>query len=338
MADRIDGSTQLGFPAPSAEKDREKRDAERAKRRKTFIRRVAKVLTGFVVVSFTATEAMMFILFGRTDTISSRPFDMLIWASERDYRSRALEFMSGSNKLKGYYVLPPNPRALILLVHGVRTSSDSLTPVVQYFVENAYAVMTFDGTACGRSEGTTTVGLQQQRYDIRSALVVIRQDPEISQLPLALVGHSAGAYGVAVEAARSKAVAAVCVSGFESPLGTMYFWANRYASMLSNVEYPFLWIREHAAKGSDANESGSDALRSASVPALVIHGQDDDVVSPEISLYQAIVRKGAANVRTTLVTDSRFSNHSNILVSEASINRDVLDQVLRFLDPLVRQP
>lgn len=314
----------------------EGREAQKPGRRgKRVLKRITLVVAGFLVVSATATEAMMFILFARAGPVLDRPFDILDWAEERACKTASLEFVSGGNTLKGYYIVPEDPAALILLVHGVRSSSDALEPVVKYFVENSYAVMTFDGAASGRSEGAKTAGLQQQRYDIRAALAVIENDPALAPLSLVLLGHSAGAYGAAVEAAGSGAAAVICVSGFERPLDTMRFWAVRYVGALTYVEYPFLWLREHAVKGGDANASGSEALSASAVPSLVIQGGDDSLVSFDISLYQAISEKHAENVRQILVSDPRFNDHSDILISDAGLNYAVLDDILLFLEPLV---
>ncbi len=308
----------------------EEEQRRRRERRKKLFSTLAKVVTGFVVVSFTATEAMMFILFGRTDPPLDKPFGVLSWAAGKGYRAHTADFMSGENRLKGFVIVPEAPSALMLIVHGVRSSSDALEPVVRYFTERNYAVMTFDGTASGRSEGSKTVGLQQQRYDIRAALSWIRQDPEIRGLPLVMLGHSAGAYGVAMETEDSGAAASACVSGFETPLGTMRFWAEHYTGPLSSVEYPFLWIREYAAKGLEANESGAAAVLGCGVPVLVVQGEKDEVVSTEISLYQSVRRRQGSGVNTLLITDPRFSHHSDILVSGETLNLDLLRTLEAF--------
>lgn len=319
----------------SSGENREERKKKRPKKRIIII--VALVVVGFFVANMAATEVIIFFLFGRSDPVLEQPFDILDWADEETYTAASFEFMSGGNELKGYYILPEDPAALILLVHGMGGSSDNLEPLVPFFVENSYAVMTFDGTASGRSEGTKTVGLQQQRYDIQAAVSVIRNDPKTASLDLVLFGHSAGAYGAAVEAEQSGAAAAVCVSGYESPLSMMRFRAEQYVGPLTNIAYPFLWLREYAVKGNDADESGSEALLDSAVPSLVIHGTDDGTVPMDISIYQAISEKNAGNVQMILVSDPRFSGHANILISDTGLNYDLLDDILLFLDPLVDQ-
>lgn len=314
--------------SPAADELRQKKK----ERRKRVIKRIAKVVTGFVVVSVTATEVMMFIMFGRTDPVSKAPFGLLERLDSGIYSKRTLEFASGDNTLKGYVVLPKEPKALILFVHGVRASSDTLEPVIEYFLRRSYAVMAFDGTASGRSSGSKTVGLQQQRYDVRAALDYINSDQTLSSLPLVLFGHSAGAYGVAVETPASGAAACVCVSGFESPLGTMRYWAERYAGVFTNVEYPFLYLREYAAKGNDANESASKALTGCGIPTLVIHSDNDEVIPLGISIYKSVMNVGPDNVKTLMVTDEGSNGHMSILVSQRGPNVMLLDQIESFIN------
>ena len=332
MGEEIKGDTHTLRSSDENPKERKKK---RLKKRIIII--VTLVVVGFFVANMVATEVIIFFLFGRANPVLEQPFDILDWASENTYTAASFEFMSGDNELKGYYIIPEDPAALILLVHGVGGSSDDLEPLVQFFVENSYAVMTFDGTASGRSEGTKTVGLQQQRYDIQAAVSVIQNDPQTASLDLVLFGYSAGAYGASVEAEQSGAVAAVCVSGYESPLAMMRFRAAQYVGPLTNIAYPFLWLREHAVKGNDANESGSEALSNSEVPSMVIHGTDDGTVPLDISIYQAISEKDAENVQQVLVADPGFNGHGNILISDTGLNYDLLDDILLFLDPLVNQ-
>lgn len=332
MAKEIRDDTQTTRSSDENQKEQRKK-----RLRKRVIVTVTLVVVGFFVANMAATEVIIFFLFGRADPVLDQPFDILDWADEKNCSVASFEFMSGDNGLKGYYILPEDPAALILLVHGVGGSSDDLEPLVPFFVENSYAVMTFDGTASGRSEGSKTVGLQQQRYDIQAAVSVIQNDPQTASLDLVLLGHSAGAYGVAVEAEQYGAAAAVCVSGYESPLAMMRFRAEQYVGPLTNIAYPFLWLREHAVKGNDADESGSEALSNSKVPSMVIHGTDDGTVPLDISIYQAISEKNAGNVRQVLVTDPGFNGHGNILISDTGLNYDLLDDIMLFLDPLVNR-
>ncbi len=304
------------------------------KPRKRFAARLAMALTGFVAISVTATEMMMFIMFGRTAGIETRPFALEAWAGAQDCRWVPLEFRSGDNLLKGYVIAPRNPMALVVMVHGIQSSSDSLDPVTQYFVKQGYAVAAFDGTASGRSQGEKTVGLQQQRFDLRAVLTELDRQGLYTDLPLILFGHSAGAYGAATEAPETRASAVVCVSGFDTPLGTMRAWANQYTGPLGTVEYPFLLIRELIAKGEEANTSASAALRKAGIPAIVIQGAKDEVVKKEISLYRAVSEKGAPHI--SLIWSDKHG-HSDILVSDGGINGPLMREIVQELGRIIRK-
>ena len=331
-----DGRTgnNTGDP-PGAQPEKTEKDLKKEKRRRV-LSRFAKILTGFVVVSVTATETMMFILFGRSDRQSDAPFGLTDWAASRGYSMRVIEFESCGNTLKGYIASPAHPRAMMLVVHGVRSSSDAMDGVVRCFLEKDYAVMCFDGTASGRSGGSGTVGLQQQRYDVRAALEVLKGVPSLARLPLILFGHSAGAYGVAAESGTPNVRAVVCVSGFDSPLKTMRYWAEHYAGALSNVEYPFLWLREFIKKGSEATASAAQALRESGVPALVVHGSGDDVIPMEVSLYQAVQSAPLPNVQLIRVDGEGRRGHTDILVSDRAGDNDaLLSHIAAFLRPYI---
>ena len=305
---------------------------------KSFVSRVTKILTGFVVVSLTATEAMMFIMFGRTSLPSTEPFALRSWASKYGLMWREFDFPSAGNTLKGYVMSPQNPRAVVVLVHGIKTSSDELNPVARFFVTEGYAVVSFDGTACGRSGGTRTVGLQQQRLDLRALLSYIENMALVRDLPLILFGHSAGAYGVASELSSTRAVAAVVASGFESPLNTMRHWATHYTGPIGNIEYPFLWVREHELKGADADSSAVDSIIRSNVPVMVIHGATDEVVPEEISIYEYSGRRYGANVTRVYVDKPGHSGHSDILVNGDEVNFDLMCAIADFLDPVAPKP
>jgi len=313
-----------------AEEERIREQMRRAKRKKT-IRRAAVLITGAVVLSAAATEALLFVIFGRRGEVSTAPFPLREWAAERGYIWREEAFPSGENTLRGYVVACPAPKARLLIAHGMNASSDGFAPVVQYFAERGYAVMIFDGTASGRSEGKRVVGLQQARLDLAAARRHFDDLPEWSALPLALLGHSAGAYGAAVEAGEEGAAAAVCVAGFNSPLATMRYWARHYAAGLAEVEYPFLWVRQAIALGRQADQPADRALMEGGAPALVIHGKDDDTVPLSISLYQQMENSGRHNVHCLLIDEEGRSGHSDILFGENGANEALLRKIEAFL-------
>ena len=310
-------------------KQKDKKDKE--SRQKRFMRRAALVVSGAIMLSVAATEMMMLVLFGRKEDASTKEFPLRDWAYRQELDWHEVQYPSGENLLKGYLITNQNPRALMIIAHGMNASSDGFEPVVQYFAKLGYAVWIFDGTASGRSEGEKVIGLQQQRFDIRATVDYLREQKLFQNIPLVLLGHSAGAYGAATEAQRAEADAVVCVSGFHAPLTTMHHWARNYTSILADVQYPFLYANQHADLGEQTNESAAEALSELNVPALVIQGANDETVEDKISLYYKSKEMAPANVSFILETDPDHDGHDTILFNGPRANYDLLDQIEGFL-------
>ena len=300
------------------------------------LRRAAIAAAIFIVVSVIATELVLFVMFGQTKPLSKEAFPLSDWSAENGFLWKTVEFPCGKNTLRGYYILPPSPRALILIAHGMHGSSDGYEPAIEWFTESGYAVLIFDGTAVGRSDGKSVVGLQQTRYDIRAAIGYVRTNEALSDLPLVLLGHSVGAYAAATEAETSGARAVVCVSGFDRPVTSMYRWARRYTFVLSDIEYPFLLAREYVVLGKDANTSAAAALTDSGVPAMIVQGADDDAVMPEISLFTALEGTDAECIVLRTESAENHSGHGNIICTpDGEPNIDLLEAIDAFLRPIL---
>ena len=310
---------------------RHKEDKEKESRKKKLLRRAALIVSGVVVLSAAATEMLMLVLFGRKEAASTDEFPLRDWAYREELDWHEVQYLSGENMLRGYLITNHNPRALMIIAHGMNASSDGFEPVVQYFAKKGYAVWIFDGTASGRSEGEKVIGLQQQRFDIRATVDYLREQKLFQNIPLVLLGHSAGAYGAATEAKRAEAEAVVCVSGFHAPLTTMHHWAKNYTSILADVQYPFLWANQHADLGEQTNDSAVDALIELQVPALVVQGANDETVEDEISLYYKSKAMKPPKVSYILETNPQHDGHDTILFNGPQANEALLEKIDAFI-------
>jgi len=322
-----------GQPLSPVEEGREQRRREKLKKR---IKQAAAIIGSTMMMSIAATEMMLFVMFGRNGAVSNEPFPLQNWARKNGLYWQGVEYPSQDNLLRGYLIAPQNPCALLVITHGMNASSDGFEPVVQYFARKGYAVLIFDGTASGRSTGMQVVGLQQQRYDVRATVQYIRQTGMFADIPLVLLGHSAGAYGSAVEAKDAGAAAVVCVSGFYAPLDTMKHWARNYTSVLADIEYPFLWARQHFSLGRETNTSAVKALCAAGLPALVAQGSEDEAVEDKISLYHHMLKQNAPNVTCILEENPQHNMHSNILFDNGRANDALLDRIHEFIQSHIR--
>lgn len=312
--------------------------AERPQKRisiKKLVRRSALVLGGFIVVSVIATEAVLLAMFSRSKPVSDKAFPLEDWSRTKGLSWSQEEFAAGENTLYGYCVSGNDPRALVLIAHGLRGSSDGYEPVVKHFAERGYAVFAFDGTASGRSEGDRVVGLQQSRYDLRAAAEFIKRDGRFAGIPLVILGHSAGAYAAASEAEKLDASAVILISGFDRPIDTMRSLARRYTSALADIETPFLLAHEYAALGSEANTSAAEAVRSSDIPALVAHGAKDDAIPLDMSLYKALDTE-IGSIGLYLDGTDAHSGHGNILFDkDGRANAELLEAIDAFLEPIL---
>ena len=321
-----------------AEKTSGKIESPRKRKFRKYLKRTALVLGGAVAVSVIATEVVFLVMFGRNKPVVTDPFPLEDWAKRQGLAWTEVKFSLEGNTLCGYYITGPKPKAMVIIAHGMYGSSDGFEPVVQYFAERNYSVLIFDGTAVGRSEGSRVVGIQQSRYDVRAAAEYVKNNALSRDIPLILFGHSAGAYASAVEAERAGADAVVCISAFEKPVDTMRYWARTYASILGEIETPFLLAHEYAALGSEANTSASDSIIASSVPALIAHGANDDAIPLEISLYEKLEDDSASSnaINLYIEENSEHDGHGDILFTEdGALNTALMDAVDRFLQPVL---
>ena len=160
----------------------------------------------------------------------------------------------------------------------------------------------------------------------------MRSCDEYSSLPMVLLGHSAGAYGVAAESGDEGVCAAVCVSGFDTPLGTMHKWARTYAHVFGDIHLPFLAAHEYASLGIEANTSASSSLEASKTSAMVIHGAKDDTVPLDISIFGKLEGR-TGNFTCVLEASPGHDSHSDILVDEeGNANYPLLGSIYDFLE------
>lgn len=231
-------------------------------------------------------------------------------------KSERLSFYSGDNRLTGYLYTDREPSALVVIAAGFGDGASAHLGEVRRFLSCGYAVLCYDATGVGESEGDGTVGLSQPGLDLRAALDYIESDSALSQLPILLYGHSAGAYGALTccnDYSRVKAAVAVCP--FESPLQLMHDSAKQRVGFLADIEYPFLMLQNDLIFRAAADVSASSCLHDSDVPVLVLEGSRDRLIpkTQRISSY----RDRIANPLVTyhIIDDEVRSGHGDLWLS-----------------------
>lgn len=91
-----------------------------------------------------------------------------------------------------YWLPDSNPRALLLVVHGLAEHSGRYVNLVDYFVPRGWAVFSFDQRGHGESEGQRGYVTQFEEYltDLKTFYEIVRR--QHPTLKVFLVGHSVG--------------------------------------------------------------------------------------------------------------------------------------------------
>ena len=220
-----------------------------------------------------------------------------------DYQSlskrEVLSFMSGENRLTGYYY--PGGKGTVICLHGMASQSDGDDAEYQnYFVEKGYSLFAVDLTASGRSKGEDAKGLHQSAYDALAAYRFLVSEGRL-QSPLIMVGHSWGGFGAAACLSIGvKADYVITFSAFENPIDAMLNSAVRYTGWFGYLTYPPFAIGTSIRYGDDARLSAKSSLKNSSAEALLFHGDKDETVKPGDSL--SIKAESLSNVRSVILS------------------------------------
>lgn len=190
--------------------------------------------------------------------------------------------------LRGWYMDSPGARATVLLIHGSETTraddEHGLLRLQYDYVRRGYNVFSFDLRGRGESSGRRDhLGSQEQR-DLVAAVAVVRR--RAHDLPLILHGFDLGA-SLAIAGIASGIVAdaviadTACTSAREALRERWHRWpAPLFASAC--------WVARSLYRADPDALVPLDAIRESSdLPMLLIHGEDDEQLSPAHTLNLA---------------------------------------------------
>lgn len=121
--------------------------------------------------------------------------------------------------------------------------------------------------------------MAQSKLDLDAALRFIETDESFGGLPVLLYGHSWGAYAAAAVLDLGHDVtAAVCVSGYDTPLGILYETSKRIIGPMAGPAYPFMGLDNFFRFGRDAGVSAVQGINASGLPVLIVHGIADKTV------------------------------------------------------------
>lgn len=198
-----------------------------------------------------------------------------------DYPYDDVEFTLNGATLRGHVYGPNNnERGLIVFRHGIFSHHQDYLALITAFVDRGWKVFAYDAIGCGESDGDSVIGFAQSPIDVHAAVQFAQESGMADGLPIVLVGHSWGGYGVAGALEYDDGVAAcVTMSGFNAPNDIIFESAEASMGPTAVTQHPFIELVGLMQFGSDADRSAARAIDQAGIPVLVIHGTGDTVVS-----------------------------------------------------------
>ncbi len=226
-----------------------------------------------------------------------------------DYQNITLHTKDGV-MLRGWHI--PLGRRCVLLLHGyTRSRWDDvyMKPMMKFFIENNFSILTFDFRAHGESEGKySTVG-DKEFLDLKAAVDYAREKYE----EIYIIGYSMAGF-LALKAA-SQGLAKKVVA--DSPVIYVDKTGARGLKYFANLPtWLYIFVKPFALIISRANYGNIDPFKfigNITIPVLIISGRNDPLVkmeeveelaklNPNISLWIT----DAAHVRTIQVQEEEY--------------------------------
>lgn len=171
-------------------------------------------------------------------------------------------------------------KGMIVMAHGYGRGHDSYMQEINYFAKNGFLVMGYDNTGMNSSDGENLIGISQSPIDLNYALQYVENTQEFGEIPILLYGQSWGGYAVSsVGNYQHQIRAIVSVAGFENNSELIIYKGKSYVGKFIGIFEPYIRFHEWLIFGENSGNSGIEGLSNANANILIIHSQDDSIVS-----------------------------------------------------------
>lgn len=291
----------------------------------------ASAIVGFSVLSILAVSFVCQSVIIRPQNYTSCLAPVYSESDAKSYPRKEIEFCSDSDTLNGYIYGEGNTNGIVLVIHGMNSSSAHHLPEIKFFVDNGWVVFGFDG--CDENRRCANILIQLSR-DVSSAIEYLQSSNEYRSMPIVLFGHSLGAYAASCVLGEYPSVrSAVCISGFNSPTETMKYFSEKYVGKLAVVSYPYVQLYNFITYGTDSMVTAVDGINSTDKPVFIVCGDDDSVIPYELSILSHRDKITNTNVRYLLIDSEYRNGHSNSWLSrEAGEYLNEMTEELESLD------
>lgn len=205
---------------------------------------------------------------------------------QAEYPREEFLFNVDGNNLSGYEYGKENSRGLIIISSGLGGTGDDYTVFVTRFIDDGYRVITYDNTGVANSEGKSTQGLAQSAIDLDALLSHVESQSRYDSLPIYLLGHSWGGYGVCAALSKPHRVkAVVSMAGYNDPLESFTELGRQNAGGAFDLLGPQMWLIQKSYFGAALDVNAVDAINSNNIPFLIIQGENDALVTMDVAIY-----------------------------------------------------
>lgn len=288
---------------------------------------IIAAIIAFSAISMVITKIVYDNIFTRYDCGYTSVPDELVNTVENRI---TYQYSSGENQLCGFLYESTSQNtndALVVLAPGFNACADDYLWQIKSLNDYGWAVFAFDTTGCCHSEGESSVGFAQELIDIDATLSYIEQNGAFGYNDIMLLGHSRGGYAACcVLGYEHDITAVVSVSGINSAMEGVIGSSVDKVGAVAYCNYPFLWLYQSMLFGTGVMSiSADEALNLADIPALIVHGSDDELVPSEqysiISHRDSIVSQ---NVEYYICDESGQNGHTNLLFDDDGTANDEL--------------
>ena len=228
-------------------------------------------------------------------------------------------------QVRGVLYLPPNPRGVVLLMHGWGSTAAHMSNWAAFLADGGWASVAIDARGHGTSDSLNTVAMPTLAEDIRVAVNALAARSDLASLPRMVLGHSMGGAAVLRALSLGLPVRGAVISSAFSRVGVLtdHVLKNNYLPPRlfgRLVKWTWdLWLGVDTAELEPA-----ESIRNCRVPLLLTHGSQDEVISQkELGKLVSVAPEG------TQVVDVKGAAHSNLYEFESY--RQV---VLKFFEEL----
>jgi uncharacterized protein len=180
----------------------------------------------------------------------------------------------------------PPVNGTVLYLHGVGDCKIDGIRFAKLLHDNHYNVFLYDSRRHGNSDGTFCTYGYFEKHDVSKIIDYLESRTDVTLGKIGLFGTSMGAAVAIQTAAIDKHITAIVA---ENSFATLRSIFDDYQKRI--IKLPFHYLRNFVIKRSELmakfkanNVSPLDAIRSLTIPLMIIYGADDHLIKHQYSL------------------------------------------------------